>query len=198
MNARISARYNAVVRNHLEELCTFAELRNCIVHFRDDHMEIVAEPSDAITENVERIAQLLCKDQKVLCFTTSPVIVCQIDEAINDVAIRMDQHQTDRIPVYTRKKFMGVLTLQQALHYVLNHSTSEIQVSDILEETKKQKVLFVDRNCEIQSVVELFEDFASINQRSPIILVTETGNHDEPLLGIISLSDLAMIATYLA
>lgn len=92
---------------------------------------------------------------------------------------------------------MGVLTLQQALHYILNHSTSE-KVSDILEETKKQKVLFVDRNCEIQSVVELFEDFASINQRSPIILVTETGNHDDPLLGIISLSDLAMIATYLA
>ena len=103
LNARISARYNAVVRNHLEELCTFAELRNCIVHFRDDHMEIVAEPSDAITENVERIAQLMCKDQKVLSFTTSPVIVCQIDETITDVAIRMDQHQTDRIPVYSGK-----------------------------------------------------------------------------------------------
>ena len=161
-------------------------------------MEIVAEPSDAVTEKIERIAQLLCKDQKVLSFTTSPVITCQIDETIRDVAKRMDQYQTDRIPVYSEKPFMGVLTLQQALHYVLNHSTNENKVSDILEETKKQKVLFVDRNCEIQSVVELFEDFASINQRSPMILVTETGDHDEPLLGIISLFDLAMIATYLA
>ena len=57
MNARISARYNTVVRNHLEEICSFAELRNCIVHTRDGKQKLVATPSDDTVEEIEHIAE---------------------------------------------------------------------------------------------------------------------------------------------
>jgi len=71
MNARISARYNTVVRNHLEEICTYAELRNCIVHNRDGNQKIIAEPSDDTTADIEHIAELLLQDFNVLNFATS-------------------------------------------------------------------------------------------------------------------------------
>ena len=71
-NARVAARYNAVVSNHLDELNTFAELRNPMVHQRDNKDEILAQPTDAVTESVERIAELLQKDQSVITYATSP------------------------------------------------------------------------------------------------------------------------------
>ena len=198
MNARISARYNAVVRNHLEEICSYAELRNCIVHQRDDGMEVVAEPSDATTANIEHIAELLQRDHNVLSFATSPVIIGHGNEALRDVIVRMDDHRIHKLPIYTDGKFQGVLTLQQLLHHALQHEKLTGTVTDLLNDAMKDRVMFVDRKADLSSVVKLFDEFANTDLREPSILVTDHGGIDEDPLGIITLHDLARITTYLA
>lgn len=45
INARIASRYNTIIESNLEELNVFAELRNCLVHFRDGKEEVIAEPT---------------------------------------------------------------------------------------------------------------------------------------------------------
>lgn len=92
MNARISARYNTVVRNHLEEICSFAELRNCIVHTRDGKQKLVATPSDDTVEEIEHIAKLLLQDFNVLNFATAPVITGEYTEPLRDVLIRLKSY----------------------------------------------------------------------------------------------------------
>ena len=179
-------------------LCSYAELRNCMVHHRDDRTEIIAYPTETTVQNIERIAELLNKDRNVLSFSTRPVIVGQIYEPARDVISRMDLHQIDRLPIYSKGSFMGILTLQQALHYVLSHKSEEEPVSGILDEITKETALFLDSRSVIQTVVRLYEDFEAIDQRSPVILITETGEHDEPPLGIITPFDLARITPYLS
>lgn len=198
LNARISARYNSVVKNHLEELCSCAELRNSIVHWRDGREEIVAEPSDAITEDLERIADLLTQDQQVINFATTPVISCQVDDTMESAIALLDENQIDEMPVYSEGKFMGLLSINQMLHYMLAHEDPKAPVSSILKESTKESVLFMASNTMLQSVVLLYEDFAAIQKRSPIIIITQTGEHDEPPLGIITMFDLARISAYLA
>ncbi len=198
MNARISARYNSVVKNHLEEICTFAELRNCIVHNRDGHLEVIAEPSDDTTANIEHIAELLQRDHNVLSFATAPVITADSSETLKAALVRMDECGIHSLPVYSEGKFKGMFTLQQVLHYLLNHQTETELVDNILTESMKDRVMFVDKKTSLETVVKLFDEFASMNLRQPAIIVTETGDHAEAPLGIITHHDLVRITTFLA
>ena len=198
MNARISARYNAIVNNYLDDICLFAELRNCIVHNRDGNMEIVAEPSDSITEKIEHIAELLQKDHNVLSFATSPVITCDFNEPLRDAVTRMADKDIHKLPVYSEGKFIGMFTLQQVLRRILINPEDMGKVSDVLDNSNKDRVVFVERSAKLEHIVKLFDDFIAMDMREPAIIVTETGEiHEEPL-GIITLHDLAKITTYLA
>ena len=198
MNARISARYNAIVKNYLEDICLFAELRNCIVHNRDGNMEIVAEPSDSMTEKIEHIAELLQKDHNVLSFATSPVITCDVNQPLEEAILLMDAKGIHKIPAYSEGKYVGMFTLQNILHYVLTHQQQLGKVSDVLDDKAKDRVMFISRTARLEHIVKLFEDFAAMNLREPAIIITENGELDEEPLGIITLHDLARIATYLA
>lgn len=197
-NARVAARYNAVVSNHLEELNTFAELRNPMVHQRDNKDEILAQPTDAVTESIERIAELLQKDQSVITYATSPVISCQTEDKLSDVVACMDERKFHRLPVYSDGKFMGVLNTQDVIHFILSHDIQSEKVSDILDEASKESVLFLKKDTLLKKMTKMFEDFISQNHLEPVVLVTETGHYDEPPLGIITPTDMVRIVSSLA
>ena len=198
LNARISARYNPAVKNHLEDLCSFAELRNAIVHTRDGQSEIVAEPSDKITNDIERIAELLDKDRNILQFASSPVIFGKKSDPIVLHEKLMDEHQIDKMPLYDDGKFTGVLTIQQILHYIITKGNSEGTAADILAVTEPEKVIFLNNKCSLQTVVEIFEKYVQAGKRVPMVLVTKNGDKNEEPLGLITLYDLTKIVTYLA
>ena len=198
MNARISARYNPIVKNYLEDICLFAELRNCIVHNRDGNMEIVAEPSDDFTEKIEHIAKLLQKDHHVLSFATSPVITCDYGQPLKDALEIMNRGNIHKLPVYSEGKFKGMLTLQHILHQMMTNPEHLEKVSDIPESMNKDRVVFVPQTARLEHIVKLFSDFSAADTREPAIIVTENGELQEEPLGIITLHDLAKITTYLA
>jgi predicted transcriptional regulator len=198
-NARISARYNSVVKNYLEDICMFAELRNCIVHNRDGVQEAVAVPSDDTVAKIEHIADLLQKDHNVLNFASSPVICGEYSEPLKDALTRMDEKQIDKLPVYENGKFRGLFSLRQVLHHILVHGKDDLGlVADVMKVNMKDRVIFVDRSANLDTIVKLFDDFETLQMRPPTILVTETGGINESPLGIITLYDLARISTYLA
>ena len=198
-NARISARYNSVVKNNLEDICMFAELRNCIVHNRDGELETVAIPSDDTTARIEHIAELLKQDRNVLNFASFPVVTGAFNEPLKDALVRMNEHNVDKLPVYDGSKFKGLFTLQHVLDRILTYGIDNLgNVSDLMDESMKSRVFFVNKTAPLETVVKLFDDYDAIRRRAPAVLVTENGGIDEPPLGIITLNDLARITTFLA
>ena len=198
MNARISARYNTVVRNHLEEICSFAELRNCLVHNRDGQQKIIAEPSDDITADIEHIAELLLQDFKVLNFATSPVYTGEMEETLLAALQRMDEHGINKLPIYSEGKFKGLLTLQLILHHVLTRGRDNLGiVADVMNDALKDGVFFLSTATNLQKVIELFDDYDALNLKPPIVIITENGEIDEKPLGIITHQDVARITTFL-
>ena len=198
LNARISARYDPAVKNHLEDICAFAELRNAIVHTRDGESEIVAEPSDKMTSDIERIADLLDRDRNILQFASSPVVVSKPSDPIELLEKRMDEKLIDKMPLYDDGKFSGVVTLQQILRYVTMHGNASGTAADAMAVTEPEKVIFLNSQTDLQTVVELFEQNIREGKRAPMMLVTKHGREDEPLLGVLTLYDLTKIVTYLA
>ena len=198
LNARISARYNPAVKNHLEDICDFAGLRNAIVHTRDGKSEIVAEPSDKITRDIERIAELLEKDRKVLQFANSPVVSGKKSDPIILHGKRMYEHNISFIPLYDDGKFTGLLTLSQILAYVVVKGNYNGTAADVLAVSEPQEVVFMDSQSDIQAVIELYEKYVKNWNKAPIVLVTKNGGQDEEPMGIITAYDLNKIITYLA
>ena len=198
-NARISARYNSVVKNNLEDICMFAELRNCIVHNRDGELEKVAVPSDDTTEKIEHIAELLQVDHNVLNFASSPVITGSYNEPLRDALVRMDEHVIDKLPIYDEGKFKGMFALQHILHKMLTHDRDDLgSVAEVMTDSMKDRVIFVNKTATLETIVKLFDEFDAMKLKAPTVLVTENGGIDEPPLGIITLYDLARISTFLA
>lgn len=191
-NARIASRYNTVIESNLEDLNVFAELRNCLVHFRDGKEEVIAEPSSDITATIEEIAEMLQEDHSVLHFASSPVIRADYSEPLKGVLSRMDENRCSMLPVYEEGKFKGIFNLQQMLHHMITHEKSELgTVAEILDESTKGIAVFVSRNTLLEEVAQMYEK-QKISESIPmVLLVTESGSPDEEPLGIITMSDLA-------
>ena len=191
-NARIASRYNTIIESNLEELNVFAELRNCLVHFRDGKEEVIAEPTEDITTVIEEIAEKLQEDHSVLCFAASPVIKAEYSEPVIDVLTRMDESRNSKLPVYEEGKFKGIFSLQQMLHHILTHEKSEMgTVSEILDESTKGIAVFVSRNTLLEEVAQMYEKQKLSESAPTVLLVTENGNPDEEPLGMITMNDLA-------
>ena len=88
--------------------------------------------------------------------------------------------------------------MQQILHYVTANGNANGTADDVLAISEPEKVIFLNSQADLQTVVELFEQNIREGKRAPMMLVTKHGREDEPLLGVLTLYDLTKIVTYLA
>ena len=84
------------------------------------------------------------------------------------------------------------------MHHIIENGNISGNASDFLNNSEQSRVLFLNSQCNLQTVIELFEDYAENKIPAPIIIVTKKGTKDEPPLGIITVYDLARMVTYLA
>ena len=92
-----------VVRNHIEELKEYAQLRNAIVHQRDRYLEIIAQPTDAVTLRFEHLADLLDQDLEVMRFASSPVLTARPTDSVEEAFEKLNRLGADKLPVYSEK-----------------------------------------------------------------------------------------------
>ena len=110
--ARCANRSRVVALNQ-QSLREYNELRNAIVHIRGSEKEIIAEPCDSVTEDIERIAKLLTEPHDILKYASMPVKTVHIDTSIRDAFHLMQEMDTSKVPVYKGQNFVGMITLDE-------------------------------------------------------------------------------------
>ena len=60
------AKSNTVIKLYQDELNSFGNLRNAIVHTRAENSEPIAEPHDSVVELIERIVREITTPEKVI------------------------------------------------------------------------------------------------------------------------------------
>ena len=188
---------NFVVSRNRESLREYNELRNAIVHLRSGKDEIIAEPTDAVTEDIERIADLLSRDETILSCASSPVKVVSPRDTIRGAYAVMRHLNSSKIPVYRKNRFYGVLTIEDVCKWAIEGADDSLRVQDIMQEVKKNKVAFLRKDALVIDVTRGFEH--ALNQGSSMlaVLITENGSPDEEPLGIITVKDLPKIVSAL-
>lgn len=186
-----------VVAKNQQELREYNELRNAIVHLRGNKNEIIAEPTSSVTEDIERIANLLTKDETILSCASSPVRVVSPRDTIRGAYAVMRNLGSSKIPVYHKGKFKGVLTIEDVCHWAIEGADEELRVQDIMQNIKLDRVAFLRKDAKVIDVTKGFEHALNKGSNMLAVLVTEHGSPDEEPLGIITVQDLPKIVSAL-
>lgn len=190
--ARCANRSRVVALNQ-QSLREYNELRNAIVHIRGSEKEIIAEPCDSVTEDIERIAKLLTEPHDILKYASMPVKTIHIDTSIRDAFHLMQEMDTSKVPVYKGQNFVGMITLDEIAKVAMQGKTDDTVVSDVLSSTKNSRVVFTSKSNNVDIVLRYFDKAREEGITLLAILITESGKHSEKPIGIITTSDLPNI-----
>lgn len=188
-----AARENYIVSARQNDLRQYHELRNAIVHSRGREEEIIAEPCDSVTEDIERIAELLDKKDDVLSLSSHPVKTVRRNDTIVYAYEMMKKMKTSKIPVYDDMGYAGLITLEEIAEWSMHEHDARDTVRSILTERKNERVLFIREDASIETVMHSFESSLRHGTTLLAVLITAHGTRNERPEGIITVADLAKI-----
>ena len=183
---------NQIISMNQQSLREYNELRNAIVHQRGSENEIIAEPADSVTQDIERIAKLLCMDENVMHYVTAPVRVISLSDSIMDAYAVMKQLGTSKIPVYEGTLFKGVLTIEMIAKWAVEDDKRASTVGEILS-SSKERVKKKKKSARVRTVMKAFETSLDSGSVLSAVIVSERGSKNAKPLGIITLADLPRI-----
>ncbi len=188
-----TAKQNKLVNRHYADLKEYNELRNAIVHKRDDEMEIIAEPSNRTVENIEHIAEVLQSGKYALNYASKPVCIIDEKETIQEAFDQMKNANLTKLPVYRDKEFLTLITMEEIAYWGLNHVFQNQCLLEAIDGHTQDRVIFIHEKSTISDVIILFEKCIENKEKTPFIIITKTGDKKEKPLGIISSYDLISI-----
>jgi len=189
---RMAAKNNKIVAKNEEILKEYADLRNAIVHQRTRTEEIIAEPLDSVTDNIERIADLLNADESVYAYSTTPVRCADEHTTVQEGYHLIHEIAGDKLPVYKDGEFKGLVTMDQLAGWVVNGNSPQEPVINLITDDRGLTV-FMSRKESILDAVLFFDKTVKDSGSAPVILVTENGKPQEKPIGILSTHDLSRI-----
>lgn len=196
------ARQNTTLRRCEDDLLEYARLRNAIVH--QSRGEIIAVPSDAATEEICRIADLLCAPPKIgdripegrICSIGADMTLRQTVRLISETG-----HSS--LPVYENGVMKGIINSRRIVRALgeavragknADRFLSETTAGGILDGTDTDRYYtFLSREDSLQSIPDAFEK----NRKLLAVCVTENGRPGERILSFLTPADLPAITRIL-
>ncbi|WP_216828773.1 CBS domain-containing protein [Alkalihalobacterium elongatum] len=183
------------------DLKKFAELRNVIVHEQTSPDFVIAEPHIEIVRTIEKIHRELISPEMVIPKYKRLVKTFDIDDPLEIVLATIERHAYTQFPIYENGEFKCLLTNYGITAWLAHHRNqfafkiNEVRLSDvIIYEKHMNNVKFVCASKSIYDVKELFLHHMDKKvTRLEAVLITENGNPNEPLLGIVTPFDAIRI-----
>jgi len=190
------AKSNPMVRYYSNDLKEFAELRNAIVHDRGGGF-IIAEPNDWSLNQIDRIKSILLQPPKTFPLFKTDVIALQVSDSIDMAVSLIYKHTISQIPIKDGIRFHGLLTTNTIARWLGSLEKEEIislsdtRIGEVFEYTEdKDNHAFISRNTNIFEAFDLFQRYEQKGKRLDAILITEKGQPNEKIIGIMTIADL--------
>ncbi len=198
---RRCADHNPVVRKYEDDLVFCAKLRNVIVHTTTTD-RVVAEPCDEITQLLTHIAELLSSPPRLKELREKKVTGISSKQTVEEALIKIARSDYSNLPVYRGEKPVGMLNNRRLVRAMGNllaeggvlEELLSLPCEDVLrEEDLMRYYRILGKETPIQDAVDAFAD----NRKLLAVIVTPHGNWGEPILNILTSSDLPRLLKYL-
>lgn len=196
-----SARINPLIERYRFDLKEYSELRNAIVHDRSGG-EIIAVPTDDVVNKIERIAALLIEPPKVSPLFLKEVLTLSIDYPVARAIREFSRMSYTQAPVLDGQKMVGLLTSNMIVKWmgiclIDDNQDIDLNVTTVLDVINRagheNDYEIVSVNHSLFSIPDLFYQWQQKGYKLEAVLITQHGQTDEKLLGIITNRDLPVI-----
>ena len=192
---------NPVIKEYAHELREFAELRNAIVH--EPKKKIIAEVYPYVVDEIKKIYKRITRPLKAYEVATKPVYCCDLNDFLLIHIREMRRKIYTHVSVYNGNQFVGVLSESSIFNWLsdldrFDFDLEKIKVKDIqeylnIENRPNEYFKFVSKNENAYLIKQWFKEAIGEKKRLGAVFVTETGQKDEKIIGIITSWDLPRI-----
>ena len=195
----IMSKKSQIIKNHYDELRTFANLRNVIIHDSTSKFNPIAEPHREVVERYEYILSRLTNPTTAYDIATKSddLVFAHKNMRLIDCIKIMHDKNYSYMPVMEKQKFIGVLSGDSIFTYMRkNHIITiyeDFQVGDLgdsITEHMDERYSFVGKDELVDDVIYMYNNDIKDGRRLGAVFVTNTGNVDEKIIGMISAWDL--------
>jgi predicted transcriptional regulator len=182
-----------VVSKNQQELREYNELRNAIVHLRDGNEEIIAQPTDRVTRDIERIAALLHKSEKLMAYASAPVKTVSPTDSIRGAYTVMRHLDSSKVPVYNNGSYYGMIQMENICRWAMESHDETEHVKDLITTSKRARVVFLPETAHVVDAMQAFDQAMRHGAVLLAVIMTENGSPKEKPLGIVTVQDLPQI-----
>ena len=192
---------NKEAQRYKDELLSFGELRNAIVHNPKIGNKAIAEPHENTVLRISGLYETISNPKKVIPTFQFPVLGAKKVDFINDILIEMKKLSFSQFPVFDDNENVCELINNNTISRWLSSQMEEngtimidnVKVADLLPEIEfSENYKFVSRNTSIYEAYDLFISQINKKQRNlDVLFVTHSGKPNEKLLGLITIEDVA-------
>ncbi|WP_016837580.1 CBS domain-containing protein [Ureibacillus thermosphaericus] len=196
----LAKKKSPLVKKYEDDLRTFADLRNVIVHHRVSEEFVIAEPHIQVVERIEYIDQLLDRPSIVGQVFRKKVVTFQTTDSLKEALDIVQQRKYTQFPIYEGKEFQGLVTTVGITNWLADVANHKILVYEmptmkdiLLYEKKRVNYKFISRYLTVYHAKELFKEGVERGKRYDALLITEHGKPHQKLIGIITPLDLMKV-----
>lgn len=194
---------NRIFLNHLQDLRMFSEMRNMLVHnpYKKDADPLI-HPHGYILKKYAEILNMVLNPPKALSIAVKRELIYTTSLAGNalEVMKTMNDKTYTHVPVIDQNKLVGVFSENTLISYLVHNKDSLIMKDTAIAEFKdfiglnshpSEYFEFVGRNALVSEVEDLFREGLRQHKRIAVVYITENGNKNEKLLGMLTAWDIA-------
>jgi predicted transcriptional regulator len=195
------SRKNSVVRRFYNDLNTYRDLRNAIVHKSTEHA--IAEPYQETIDGLRRIRESVEKPKTAWDIATTELITVSLEDSLSGVIRQMADMHITSLPIIDNKSVVGFISESTVVKIV---DRSFEQGGALIDEAKIKDVdydkpyggdsdiyAYVTRKMTVYEIEDMFNDSIKNGKRLLAILVSDKGDASTTPLGIITAWDLHKI-----
>ena len=192
-----------VVQRYKDELLSFGELRNAIVHNPKIGNKTIAEPHENTVKRILELFKKITNPKKVIPAFQFKVLGAKKNDFVNEIFSNMRKNSFSQFPVFDENNNVCELinnnTISRWLSTQLEENgtiiTENIIVEDLIPEIEfKYNYKFISRNTSIYEAYDLFiNQIKNKNRNLDVLFITNSGNVNESLLGLVTIEDIASL-----
>lgn len=196
----LAKKKSPLVRKYEDDLRSYADLRNAIVHNRTSMEYVIAEPHIGVVEKIEHIDEVLTRPKLVGQLFRKRVYVFQTSNSLKHILKAIRKQKYTQFPVYDKQTFKGLVTTVGVTNWLatsmagarLPQHTPTLE--DILKyENNNRNYKFISRFMTIYEAEEIFKQGVERGRRFEALLITEHGKPHQKLLGIVTPIDIMKV-----
>ena len=191
---------SVLVRKYEDDLRSYAELRNAIVHQRTSTEYVIAEPHLEVVERIEHIDEVIARPKLVGQLFRKRVMSFQMSDSLQYTLKVIRKRKYTQFPVYDGQQFQGMLTTVGITNWLAssiiqtNIPKSVPTLRDILQHEKNNRnYKFISRYMTIYEAEEIFKEGFERGCRFEALLITEHGKPHQKLIGIVTPIDIMKV-----